>query len=154
MAGSVKVILRSDVAKVGKKGDVIDVSPGFARNFLVAKGMAMPASDGAIAQAGAMRRARDARDARDREAAEQIARVLVPKVVRIPAKAGTEGRLFGSVTVADVVAAVEAQSGIQLDRRRIHLADPIKTLGVHDVPVKLHPEVEFRITLEVVTQTR
>ena len=154
MAGSVKVILRSDVAKVGKKGDVVDVSPGFARNFLVAKGMAMPASDGAIAQAGAMRRARDARDARDREAAEQIARVLVPKVVRIPAKAGTEGRLFGSVTVADVVAAVEAQSDIQLDRRRIHLTDPIKTLGVHEVPVKLHPEVEFRITLEVVTQTR
>lgn len=152
--GSVKVILRSDVAKVGKKGDVIDVSPGFARNFLVAKGMAMPASDGAIAQAGAMRRARDARDARDREAAEQIARVLVPKVVRIPAKAGTEGRLFGSVTVADVVAAVESQSGIELDRRRIHLADPIKTLGVHEVPVKLHPEVEFRITLEVVTQPR
>ncbi len=154
MAGSVKVILRSDVAKVGKKGDVVDVAPGFARNFLVAKGMAMPASDGAIAQAGAMRRARDARDARDREAAEQIARVLVPKVVRIPAKAGTEGRLFGSVTVADVVAAVEAQSDIRLDRRKIHLVDPIKTLGVHEVPVKLHPEVEFRITLEVVTQTR
>lgn len=154
MAGSVKVILRSDVAKVGKKGDVVDVAPGFARNFLVAKGMAMPASEGAIAQAGAMRRARDARDARDREAAEQIARVLVPKVVRITAKAGTEGRLFGSVTVADVVAAVEAQSDIRLDRRKIHLVDPIKTLGVHEVPVKLHPDVQFRITLEVVTQTR
>jgi len=154
VASSVKVILRSDVAKVGKKGDVVDVSPGYARNFLVAKGMAIPASEGAIAQGAAMRRARDARDARDREAAEQIARVLVPKVVKVPAKAGTEGRLFGSVTVADVVAAVEDQSGIQLDRRRIHLAEPIKTLGVHEVPVKLHPEVEFRVTLEVVTQTR
>ncbi len=154
MASSVKVILRSDVAKVGKKGDVVDVSPGFARNFLVAKGMAMPASDGAIAQAAAMRRARDIRHARDREAAEQVARVLVPKVVRIPAKAGTEGRLFGSVTVADVAAAVESQFGIELDRRRIHLEEPIKTLGVHEVPVKLHAEVEFRITLEVVAQGR
>ena len=154
MASSVKVILRSDVAKVGKKGDVVDVSPGFARNFLVAKGMAMPASDGAIAQAAAMRRARDVRDARDREAAEQVARVLVPKVVRIPAKAGTEGRLFGSVTVADVVAAVEAQTGVALDRRRVNLAEPIKTLGMHEVPVKLHSEVEFRITVEVVTQPK
>ncbi len=151
MATSVKVILRSDVAKVGKKGDVVDVSPGFARNYLVAKGMAMPASEGAIAQGAAMRRARDVRDAKDRESAEQIARVLVSKVIRIPAKAGTEGRLFGSVTVADVVAAVEAQAGIVLDRRRIAL-DPIKTLGVHEIPVKLHSEVEFRITAEVVTQ--
>ena len=151
MATSVKVILRSDVAKVGKKGDVVDVSPGFARNYLVAKGMAMPASEGAIAQGAAMRRARDVRDAKDRESAEQVARVLVSKVIRIPAKAGTEGRLFGSVTVADVVAAVEAQSGIVLDRRRIAL-DPIKTLGVHEIPVKLHSEVEFRITAEVVTQ--
>ena len=151
MATSVKVILRSDVAKVGKKGDVVDVSPGFARNYLVAKGMAMPASEGAIAQGAAMRRARDVRDAKDRESAEQVARVLVSKVIRIPAKAGTEGRLFGSVTVADVVAAVEAQAGIVLDRRRIAL-DPIKTLGVHEIPVKLHPEVEFRITAEVVTQ--
>lgn len=150
MATSVKVILRSDVAKVGKKGDVVDVSPGFARNYLVAKGMAMAASEGAIAQGAAMRRARDVRDARDRESAEQVARVLVSTVIRIPAKAGTEGRLFGSVTVADVVAAVEAQAGIVLDRRRIHL-DPIKTLGVHEVPVKLHSEVEFRITAEVVT---
>ena len=151
MATSVKVILRSDVAKVGKKGDVVDVSPGFARNYLVAKGMAMPASEGAIAQGAAMRRARDVRDAKDRESAEQVARVLVSKVIRIPAKAGTEGRLFGSVTVVDVVAAVEAQAGIVLDRRRIAL-DPIKTLGVHEIPVKLHSEVEFRITAEVVTQ--
>jgi len=98
-----------------------------------------------------MRRARDVRDAKDRESAEQVARVLVSKVIRIPAKAGTEGRLFGSVTVVDVVAAVEAQAGIVLDRRRIAL-DPIKTLGVHEIPVKLHSEVEFRITAEVVTQ--
>ncbi len=151
MATSVKVILRSDVAKVGKKGDVVDVSPGFARNYLVAKGLAMPASQGAIAQGAAMRRARDVRDARDRESAEQIARALVSKVIRIPAKAGTEGRLFGSVTVADIAAAVEAQTNIVIDRRRIHLSDPIKTLGVHEIPVKLHSEVEFRITAEVVT---
>ncbi|MGH9155684.1 MAG: 50S ribosomal protein L9 [Acidimicrobiales bacterium] len=146
-----KVILRSDVANLGKKGDVIEVADGFARNYLVPKALAMRASAGAMSQAGAMRRARDVRDARDREAAEQVARALVPTVIRVPAKAGAGGRLFGSVTNADLAAAVQAQAGIEIDRRRIHLEEPIKTLGPHDVLVKLHPEVEFRFTVEVVT---
>jgi large subunit ribosomal protein L9 len=76
----------------------------------------------------------------------------VPVVIRIPAKAGAEGRLFGSVTATDVVGAVQAQTGASLDRRRLHLDDPIKALGVHEVPVRLHPEVEFRVTVEVVPQ--
>ena len=149
-----KIVLRADVDNVGKKGDVLDVADGFGRNYLVPKGLAMVASKGVVAQAGAMRRSRDVKDARDRESAEVVARELVASVIRIPVKAGAEGRLFGSVTTADVVEAVQAQAGVELDRRRLHLAEPIKTLGTHEVPVKLHADVEFQITVEVVAQGR
>ena len=131
-----------------------DVAAGFARNFLVPNGLAMRATDGAMAQAQSMRRARDVKDAKDRESAEVVARRLVPAVIRISAKAGTEGRLFGSVTAAEVVAAVEAQTGIALDRRQLHLGEPIKTLGNHEVPVKLHADVQFVVVLEVVPESR
>jgi large subunit ribosomal protein L9 len=148
----VRVVLRSDVERVGKKGDIIDVADGYARNYLVPKGLAFKAAPGAEVQATAMRRSRDLRDARDREAAETIARTLVPAIIRIPARAGTEGRLFGSITSSDVVDAVKAQTGVELDRRRIHLDEPIKSLGTHEIPVKLHSDVEFRITVEAVAQ--
>jgi large subunit ribosomal protein L9 len=146
----VKVILRSDVSNVGNKGDVLDVADGYARNFLVPRGLAFKAAPGAIAQAADMRRARDLRHARDRASAEEVATRLAPKVITIPAKAGAEGRLFGSVTAAEVVAAVEAQGGVALDRRRLHLDEPIKTVGVHEVAVRLHPDVELRLNVEVV----
>mgnify|MGYP006163890263 FL=1 len=146
----VTLILRSDVDNVGKKGDVVDVADGFARNFLMAKGLAIKATPGAVAQATGMRRARAVKDARDRESAEQVARVLVTKVIRITGRAGPEGRLFGSVTTADLVAAVQEQAGVTLERKRVHLEEPIKALGTHEVPVRLHPEVEFRLPVEVV----
>jgi large subunit ribosomal protein L9 len=146
----VTLILRADVDAVGKKGDVVDVSDGFARNFLVAKGLAMKATPGAVAQAAGMRRARAVKDARDRESAEQVARLLVTKVIRIPGRAGPEGRLFGSVTTVDLVNAVQEQAGVTLERKRVHLDEPIKSLGTHEVPVRLHPEVEFRLPVEVV----
>ncbi|MCU1375462.1 MAG: ribosomal protein [Actinomycetia bacterium] len=144
-----KVVLRSDVSDVGKKGDVVDVADGFARNYLVPEGLAFKASDGAKAQADAMRRSRDIRDAADRSAAEDVARQLVPKVITLSARAGGEGRLFGSITTADVVEAVQAQTGIELDRRKVHLEEPIRALGTHRVSVKLHSEVEFPVTVEV-----
>jgi large subunit ribosomal protein L9 len=146
-----RVVLRSDVAEVGKKGDILEVADGYARNFLIPKGMAFKASEGVVSQAQAMRRSRDLRDAKDREAAETVARTLVPAVITVPAKAGAEGKLFGSVTVMDVVAAVQTQTGVQLDRRQVHMVEPIKTLGTHSVPVKLHSDVEFPVTVEVVT---
>ncbi len=145
-----RVVLRADVDGLGKKGDVLEVADGFARNFLVPKGRAIRATPGVQAQAQAMRRSRDLRDARDREAAEAIARRLVPLVIRIPARAGREGRLFGSVTAAEVAGAVTAQSGVDLDRRKLHMGEPLKTLGSHEIPVKLHSEVEFRLNVEVV----
>jgi large subunit ribosomal protein L9 len=147
-----KVILRADVPAVGNKGDVLDVADGYARNFLVPRGLAMKASKGALAQAEAMRRSRAVRDARDRESAEEIATRLTPATIRITARAGAEGRLFGSVTPADVAAAVEAQTGVEVDRRRLHLDEPIRALGAHEVPLRLHPEVEVRLAVEVVAE--
>jgi len=146
----VEVVLRADVEGVGKKGDILVVADGFARNFLIPKGRAIKATPGVQRQAEAMRRSRDVKDAREREGAEAVARRLVPEVIRIPAKAGSEGRLFGSVTPADVADAVAAQTGVALDRRKLRLDEPIKTLGSHEVPVKLHGDVEFRLNVEVV----
>ena len=143
-----KVILRADIASVGKKGDVLDVADGYARNFLVPRGLALKATDGASSQAQAMRRSRDVRDAADRSAAEEVARQLVPQVINVTARAGAEGRLFGSVTTIDVVEAVQAQTGIELDRRKVHLIDPIREVGTHRLTVKLHAEVEFPVTVK------
>jgi large subunit ribosomal protein L9 len=147
-----KVILRSDVTDLGKRGDILDVADGYARNFLVPKGLAMKASAGAESQAASMRRARDLRDAQDRAAAETLATTLVPKVITVTARAGSEGKLFGSVTASDIAAAVEAQTNVVIDRRKIVLHEPIKTLGTHTVPVKLHADVEFPVTLDVVAE--
>ncbi len=145
-----RVVLRSDLERVGKRGDILEVADGYARNYLVPHGLAIPATDNIAAQANAMRRARDLKDAKDREGAEAIARKLVPMVITVPARAGRQGRLFGSVTHGDVVAAVEAQAGVEIDRRSIVSEETIKTTGSHQVSVRLHPEVQFQITLEVV----
>ena len=145
-----KVVLRSDVSGIGKKGDIIEVADGFARNYLVPRGQALVASPGIEAQANSMRRARDVKDGREREAAEQVARTLVPAVITIKAKTtGAQGKLFGSITTTDVAEAVEAQTGIVLDKRNLHLAESIRTLGTHQVQAKLHADVQFPVTVEV-----
>jgi large subunit ribosomal protein L9 len=149
----VKVVLRTDIPGVGKRGDITDVSDGFARNYLVPQGRAIVANAGIEDQAASMRRSRDLKDARNREGAETIARKLVPIVFRIESRSGSEGRLFGSVTALDIVEAVNRQAGVELDRRRLVIEEPIKTLGSHEVGVRLHPEVEFRLTLEVVSSS-
>jgi large subunit ribosomal protein L9 len=145
----VRIVLRSDMGGLGKRGDILEVSDGYARNFLLPKGYAIPANSGVESQANAMRRSRDLRDSRDREAAETVARKLVPQVIKVSARAGSEGKLFGSITSADVVDAVVAQTGVELDRRKLQLDEPIKSLGTHEIPVKLHSDVEFRVTVEV-----
>ena len=145
-----KLVLRSDVDQVGKKGDIVDVADGYGRNFLLPKGLAFVANGGVEAQATKMRASRDQRDATDRASAQEVATSLVPKVVTITARAGAEGKLFGSVTTTEIADAVEAQTGVAIDRRQLHLEEPIKTLGTHLVPAKLHAEVEFPITVEIV----
>jgi large subunit ribosomal protein L9 len=145
-----KVVLRSDVNGVGKKGDILEVADGFARNFLVPRGQALVASPGIESQATSMRRARDVKDGREREAAEQVARTLVSAVIELKAKTtGSQGRLFGSITATDVAQAVQAQTGIALDKRNLHLSESIRTLGTHQVQVKLHSDVQFPVTVEV-----
>lgn len=148
-----KVILRHDVTDLGKRGDIIEVSPGYARNYLLPKGFAMKSSPGAEDQAKVMRKARDVRYAADRAAAEEVATSLVPKVITIGARAGREGKLFGSITSADIAEAIEAQAGVKLDRKQLVLDEPLKALGTHAVPAKLHADVEFPVTVEVVAES-
>lgn len=144
-----KVVLRSDVAGVGKRGDIVDIADGYGRNFLIPSGHAFMASEGVATQASAMRRARDLRDVQDREGAEAVAQRLVPTTIAIAARAGAEGRLFGSVTATDIVDAVQAQTGIAIDRHKLVHFEAIKSLGNHQATVRLHPEVEFQLTLDV-----
>ncbi len=148
-----QVILRSDLDGLGKRGDIVDVADGHARNYLLPKGLALKATAGAVDQAAKMRRSRDLRDASDRDAATTIASALVPKVIAITAKAGAEGKLFGSVTTTDIVEAVEQQTGIKLDRKSVHLDEHIKTLGEHSATVSLHHAVSFPLRVEVTPAT-
>ena len=145
-----RVILRQDVNGVGNKGDVIDVANGFGRNYLIPRGLAFTASAGAEAQAEGMRRSRNIKDAADRSAAEDVAKALVSSPVTISARVGADEKLFGSVTAADIAEAVAAQTGVEIDRKQLHLAEPIRTVGTHLVPLKLHANVEFPVTVEVV----
>lgn len=147
-----KILLRSDVATLGKKGDLVSVADGYARNYLVPQGLAVRASRGAEKQAEEMKRARATREARDVEAARELAGRLTGKNILITARAGEGGKLFGSITSSEVVAAVQQDTGIELDRRKLELDEPIKTLGVHMVPFRLHPNVDLTLTIEVVAE--
>jgi large subunit ribosomal protein L9 len=148
-----KVLLRSDISGVGKKGDIVDVAKGFAHNFLFPTGSALVATGGIEMQAASMRKSRALRDAQDKESAQTVAGVLSAGTVTITARAGAEGRLFGSVTTTDIAEAVEAQTGAVLDRRKIQLAEPLKSVGTHVVTVRLHTEVEAELTVEVVADS-
>ena len=145
-----KVVLRADVEHLGQKGDLVDGADGYARNFLVPRGLALRATSGIQKQADAMRRNRDVRDRRDREAAQAIADQLNAPTIQILARAGEGGRLFGSVTSSDIAAAVQAQIGIEVDRRHIALDEPLKELGACDLVVRLHPDVTATLRVEVV----
>jgi large subunit ribosomal protein L9 len=145
-----RLILRQDIRELGHKGDIVDVADGYARNYLLPRGLALVASEGAIAQAGAMRRSRDLADAKAKAGAQEIAVRISGRSVTIKARVGAEGRLFGSVTAADIADAVHNQLGVELDRRKLHLDGPIKTAGTHDIAAKLHADVEARVIVEVV----
>jgi large subunit ribosomal protein L9 len=148
----VRVVLRDDVENVGRKGDLIEVTDGFARNYLVPRGLAMKATKGVVQQADAMRRNREAREAREREAAETLSAQLTGRRVEVRARAGEGGRLFGSVTAADIVEAVRAQTGVEIDRRDTQLSEPLKELGPAEVRVKLHADVEVTLAVDVVSE--
>jgi large subunit ribosomal protein L9 len=149
----VKVVLREDVEKLGKKGDLLEVADGYARNFLVPRGMAMKATRGVVAQSEAMRRNRDARDRRERAAAQELADRLAAGRVEVGARAGDGGKLFGSVTAADIAAAIQVQTGVEVDRRKVGLEEPLHELGEVELAVRLHPDVVVTVTVAVVEQT-
>lgn len=143
------VILRQDVAGIGKRGDIVTVSDGHARNYLLPHGLAFVATDGAVAQATAMRRRRDLRESADRDSARNVAEALTAKTITIKAKAGNEGRLFGSVTTADIASALAAQAGVTLDRKKV-VSQPIRTVGSHSAVVRLHADVECTVKINVI----
>jgi len=147
-----KVVLREDVETLGRKGDLLDVADGYARNYLVPRGLAIKATKGVVAQADAMRRNREAREVRDRAAAEELAGRLSAGPVPVAARAGEGGRLFGSVTSANVAAAILDRTGVEVDRRNVMLDDPIRELGEVEVSVRLHPDVVVAVVVAVVAE--
>ena len=144
-----KVLLRDDVPGVGRRGDIVKVAGGFARNFLLPEGRAIVASDGVEGQASQMRRGRDLREAQDRGAAEAQATILAGATIPVSARAGSGGRLFGSIGPADVVDAIKAAKGVEIDRRHIILPEHIKETGSFEVTVELFRDVVTIVTLEV-----
>ena len=146
----IKVILTKDVPDLGSKGDVLDVSDGYARNYLVPQAMAVRATAGTIRQAESMRRARIEAERKAVDEAEALAQGLVGSRVVVAARAGDEGRLFGSVTLLDVTEAIKKFTGIEVDREIVHIAAPIKEIGLHEVSIQPHAKVEFKVTLDVI----
>jgi large subunit ribosomal protein L9 len=145
-----KLILTQEVGGLGAPGDVVDVASGYGRNYLIPRGFAMLWTRGAEKQIELIKRARSAREVRGVEDAKVIAGELEELHVRMRRRAGGNGRLFGSVGPADIAAAVREAGGPVLDRRRIEVRDPIKTIGSHQVRVRLHPEVTAWIDIEIV----
>jgi large subunit ribosomal protein L9 len=144
-----KVLLRDDVDGVGRRGDIVKVAGGFARNFLLPEGRAIVANDGIEGQAEQMRRGRDLREAQDRSAAESQASLLAGAVIPISARAASGGRLFGSIGPADVVDAIKSAKGVEVDRKNVLLPDHIKETGTFDVTVELFRDVSTIVTVEV-----
>ena len=137
-----KVLLRSDIHGVGRRGDIVDVKSGYARNFLFPSGAAMVASDTTELQAAAMRKGRDLRDAQSREAAETQRGVIEQQTFTVAARAGANGRLFGSVTEADIVNVLRTATGISLDRHAIHMVEHLKEVGESSVTATIYEGVE------------
>jgi large subunit ribosomal protein L9 len=149
MSGTpMKLILTQEVTGLGAPGDVVEVAGGYGRNYLVPRGLAMRWTRGAEKQIELIKRARAAREIRGVDDAKEAAGRLASLQVQLQTRAGSGGRLFGSVSPSDIAAAVKAAGGPELDRRRIEIKNPIKTVGAHQVTVRLHPEVAA--TLEVV----
>jgi large subunit ribosomal protein L9 len=146
----VKVILAKDVDNLGYKGDVVTVADGYGRNYLVPKGMALVATKGALRQAEQMRRSREEADRKQREEAAAKVALLGASPVYISARAGEGGRLFGSVTKADIARAVEDQLEEKIDRHDVRLDDPIRQLGRYEVEIHLHEEVNAQVSVEVI----
>jgi large subunit ribosomal protein L9 len=144
-----KLILTQEVSGLGAPGDVVDVAAGYGRNYLLPRGFAMPWTRGAEKQVELIKRARAVREIRTLEDAQVVAGKLQKLTVRLKRRAGSNGRLFGSVGPSDIAGAVRDAGGPEIDRRKIEVPDPIKSAGAHRVQVRLHPDVSATINIEV-----
>ena len=147
-----KIILTHEVSGLGAPGDVVEVKDGYARNYLVPRGLATAWTKGAAKQIEAIRRARKSREIATLDDAKAVKDRLQAAPVVVSAKAGASGRLFGAVTTADIAEAVAAAGGPKLDRRKIEIAQAIKSLGDHTVQIRLHEDVAAQIDVRVVPQ--
>ncbi len=151
MATPIKVVLSEDVETLGTSGDVVRVRPGYARNFLIPRGLAVPATESNLARVGDLKRAAAARAEKERAAAEEVAKKVGGVSVKIARAVGDENKMYGSVTTRDIEEAF-AKAGVEIDRKKLVLAEPIKTLGLHDVALKLHPKVSVQLKVEVIKE--
>jgi len=147
-----QVILKKDVNKIGKAGQLLEVSDGYARNFLFPRDLAEEATTGKIADLNARQQNRKAREDKEKQAAEERKKLLQGKVLRVTASAGESGKLFGSVTAAQIAEALLAQYTIKVDKRDIKLTEPVKQPGNHAVSIRLHAGVQADMTLSVEIQ--
>lgn len=144
-----KVILQQEVKKLGKKGDIIEVSEGYARNYLLPQKLAIPATANNINIAKMQKAAEERKKERALEEAKLLAAQMAKIAITIPVKMGEGGRLFGSVTAKDIAEAIMKEHNLDIDKRKIELKDAIKSLGTFTVPIKLHPEVTTEIQVTV-----
>ncbi|MEX2421099.1 MAG: 50S ribosomal protein L9 [Actinomycetota bacterium] len=145
-----KIILQKPVDKLGVPGDVVEVADGYARNYLMPRGLAVKATKGGVKHVDSLQRAHTVRVNEEKAEAEQLAQRLIATPVQVSAHAGDEGKLFGSVTPSDVAEAIERQLGVRIDRHDVHLDEPIRSVGAHEVQVHLSAGVDPVISVEVV----
>ena len=148
-----KVVLRTDVDGLGYKGDIVSISDGYAQNKLIPQGLAYLATAGAEKEAEKMRQARELRASEEKAMAEEMASRMENETLTIAMNAGEGGKLFGSVSATDISEALSDQKNITIDKKLITIAESIKEIGTYQVDVKAHPDVEFSISLDVVTET-
>jgi large subunit ribosomal protein L9 len=146
----VQVILKQDVEKIGRRGDIVDVSRGYVRNFLVPRGLAEMATPTRLEEVHREMAEAEERDRRMAERAGEVAETLNKSVITIEARTGEDERLFGSVTAANIAAAIDRARGVRVDRRRIKLEEPIRSLGTHQVPVQVYGDIEASVKVIVV----
>jgi large subunit ribosomal protein L9 len=144
-----KVILQKPVDKLGVPGDVVDVADGYARNYLMPRGLAVRASKGGVKHVESLKRAHTTKVSQAQSEAQEVADRLTANPIKVRARVGEEGRLFGSVTATEVAEEIERQTGVKVDRRDVRLDEPIRSVGVHEVTVHLFTDVDAAVPVEV-----
>lgn len=146
-----RVILNEEVTNLGHRGDIKNVAPGYARNFLIPKGLAYQETPSNLARFAAEKKKYDLKAEKEKTVAEEAARALDGLALKVARRVGEQELLYGSVTASDVAAALAAK-GVEIDKRKIVLEEPIKRLGTYDIPLRLHRDVQVKISLEVVAE--